>query len=241
MLHPQQRTPWRRVEIAERELKIFRFLLEMRFATAEQLWRRFYKNGGDYKTAVYPWKWVEKRLRKLKWAGFIQTAQSHSYPHQFYLATYRAKSWLERQGIACPGLSILNGIDFKTFEHDMVLVDLRLILEPKGFAWYSDRELKSTLKSGPIPDAVAVQGESRFAIEAELSQKRRDRYIALFQEYSASTWFRVLYFTASRSLADYLLTIAGDLLAAKIFFGIMPAKTGEPIVLKNYQEKEFSL
>lgn len=96
VLETQKTHPRRtRIDLRDRELDIFKFLLEMRFATAEQLWSRFYKTERETpETKVYPWKWIEKRLRKLKWGGYIKTARSHTYPNQLYLAVLSWSSFL---------------------------------------------------------------------------------------------------------------------------------------------------
>ncbi|MBI4057252.1 MAG: hypothetical protein HY399_06870 [Elusimicrobia bacterium] len=232
---------WRGVEIKQREIEIFKFLLEMRFSTAKQIWLRFYKKD-HHPTSAYPWKWVEKRLRKLKWAGYIRTARSHSYPHQLYLATGKARSELERYGITCEGLPPLYGIDFKTFEHDLTLVDIRISLENLGYTYYSERELRMVLRTGRIPDGTIERSGKKIALELEISQKRRERYIEIFKEYALSPFQCVAYLVTLPSMPDYLLGVAEELRMDQIYCGaICSPKEDREIKLKNMMGKEVVL
>lgn len=165
----------------------------MKFASLKSIYRKFFIVTQTGTPSRSDW-WARERLSHLKRHGYLKSAKVSFSGTSYYLATDLAQ-------MALTALAKVDGrsfvrpietIDIRTFEHDRLVTDLRLILESENRArdWLSERRLKSeaALSFGLArefqPDAIYRNkfGES-VAFELEISVKSRERYQDKIRKY----------------------------------------------------------
>ena len=119
-----------------------RFVLEMKFASIEQIHRKFFSLTYDGVGSVSS-QWCEKRVSQLEQAGYLKAERTATETKLQYLATAKAYRHL---GILDPFGFLpkpLEGIEHRTFDHDREVLEFRLRLEETGRVkrWISEREL----------------------------------------------------------------------------------------------------
>lgn len=150
------------VRLTERDLKIILWINSHRAATAEQVEKKF---------GISPLA-AKKRLYELK-----------SFEYLVYEKVFHEKPGVYR--IGAKGKAVTNDeltttkIRLGSYEHDLALVDLAIMLESKtGANWRTDRQirhekgLKGVGVKGHSPDGILEfpSGE-KIAVELELSPK----------------------------------------------------------------------
>jgi hypothetical protein len=205
------------VVLQSRDVELFQFVSEQKFATREQIQRRFFpgrKREAQRRDAV-----CMRRLGELCKFGFLERRHVVTDLAQLFQAGRAALVQIaNRSGAALP---YLGGIDLKGYEHDLRVTDTRIRLEELGaHDWRSERQLHQAGYRGRIPDALFELGENRCALELELSLKRLDRYPAIFRGYAQTRdpVGAVFYLCGSRAIRDTLTRIAGD--ARRFYFGL---------------------
>ena len=222
------------LEITNRDIEIIEFLIEMKFASAGEVFSKFFKITRNGETACST-EWAKKRLKQLEKHKFIKSVYSFSDSTRFFVATLKGYYALSA---LCPEKEIckpVGGFDIRTFAHDRRVLDARIFLEQKESisGWLSERKLKSTprlcqgLSSQYIPDAIykTKNGES-VAFELEIAAKAKSRYRDKIQRYLSllrsqkvdKPFERVEYVCAKEGVFNLLkqeTKIYGDLFSVK--------------------------
>ena len=189
----------------ERDRSMFRFLSEQKFATREQLARRFFPNAQAEPTR--PLRVCYRRLLELRQFGLLECRPVVLGGAPLYQATRLALGELALAGET--PLPYLGHIDLRTFEHDRRVTDVRVALEWLGATeWRSERSLLHRGWRGHPPDATFAIGRTKLALELELSLKRKDRYEDIFRGYARDPGRLVLYLCGTPGMRRALLRTA---------------------------------
>ncbi len=167
------------------------FLIEMKFASLDEVSFKFFKNySSDGKSVANTY--VIKRLAQLIKAGFLNSTRAFDATKRLFYPNLKAyllltKLFPERKLVRPSG-----NVDGRTVVHDYYLLVLRLKLESAGKAscWISDRIIKTTLEvynelgSGNTPDGIYSNLEGQaVALELEVSVKSKARYMDKVKKY----------------------------------------------------------
>jgi hypothetical protein len=193
------------VVLTERDRQVFRFLAEQKFASKEQLGRRFFPNAQVEPTR--PDRVCQRRLLELRQFGLLECRPVVLGGTRLYQVSRLALGELARAGEAV--LPYLDNIDVRTFEHDRRVTDVRVAVEWLGVAdWQSERSLLHCGWHGHPPDATFAVGGTKLALELELSLKRKDRYVDIFRGYARDPGRLVLYLCSTPGMRRALLRTA---------------------------------
>ncbi|RYZ88172.1 MAG: hypothetical protein EOP06_11440 [Proteobacteria bacterium] len=181
-----------RLVLTPRDFDVLKFVIEMRFATREELFRRFFETTLSGTKATSP-EFMRRRLNELEKNGllvkernfvthevcFIGTELSQKilqekYPHNFFPRAIKQMYWVN-------------------FIHDQLVLESRIEFERqlKIVEWISDHSLKSLCKkmfdldAKYSPDGVyrAPDGP-RIAFELENSRKQKYLYREKIDKYA---------------------------------------------------------
>jgi hypothetical protein len=179
------------VMLTSRDLEVISFIHEMKFATIEDVHFKFFRKLKDGTESKSMW-WARERLTLLQKHNFLGRVYSFNERKAYFLGTKKGFMALVKK---CPSkwpVRPLEKIDFKTFDHDKLVMELRLKLEASGEAcsWISDRqlfqfpELCLNLGEGNQPDAIYenAKGE-KVAFELEIARKTKKRYLDKIRTY----------------------------------------------------------
>lgn len=172
-----------KIKITSRDLEIIRFCLEMRFATFEQIYNRFFKNTYSGEVSQCD-RWAKGRIYQLRQSGYLSQQKNHQTGQNLILPTLKGyilvKNLLYFEDLPRP----LNHIDYRQFEHDKLLSDIRMYLEGASLIkrWVSERslqakpELIAAFGSESIADSLCIDNDgTAYFFELELSLKTKDR------------------------------------------------------------------
>lgn len=178
--------------ITPRDLEVLCFVCEMKFASLEDLYSKFFKvlrSGQESKSNWY----ARERIMQLVKHNFLSRVFSFSERTSYFVGTSKAYLSILKQ---CPEripTRPLSRIDQNTFHHDKTLIKVRLQLESLGVvkSWISDRqlfqypELCLNFGEGNQPDAIYVNQEGeRVALELEMTRKSKRRYTDKVRNYA---------------------------------------------------------
>jgi len=179
------------LEITSRDIKVIKFIVEMKFASLEMVFEKFFRKTRTEEEAASK-AWAKKRLFQLQSSGFLVGVYAFSERTKFFSAGKKAYQVLRQILDPAANLKPSSGFDQKTFVHDRLLGELRVALEASGEVsdWLSDRLLRSNLQltgglTGRwVPDAIIVRntGEKK-ALELEIAQKSLARYRQKISKY----------------------------------------------------------
>ena len=179
------------IQLTKRDLDIFEFVLEMKFADLNTIHQKFFSHLQSGKISVSSW-WARERLALLRQHGFLRTVRFTFSGKTYFLATELAHVALTNMRIERSFVRPVQGIDVRTFEHDLRVIEARLALERLGRAanWVPERRLKSdlALASGLSrqyqPDAIYQNKHGEMmAFELEISPKKKERYAEKLRKY----------------------------------------------------------
>ena len=133
--------------LTQRDYEVLIFLIEMKFASLDEINFKFFKNySSDGKSVANTY--VIKRLAQLIKAGFLNSTRAFDATKRLFYPNLKAyllltKLFPEKKLVRPSG-----NIDGRTVVHDYYLLVLRLKLESAGKAsgWISDRIIKTTLE-----------------------------------------------------------------------------------------------
>ncbi len=205
------------VLLQDRDLSVFRWVAEQKFATRGQIARQFFPN--ERADAARPDRVCYRRLLLLCKFGFLETRHVRTDAEQFYQVGKAGLSELAHRGE--DPLPYIGSIDLKNFEHDQRVTDVRIELAELGAKdWKSERRIKAEKTRGRWPDALFTLGENRCALEMELSLKRLERYPMIFRSYvdHHSHLDAVFFVCGTQGVRDTLLRLAGD--SRRFYFGL---------------------
>ncbi len=174
------------LHLTERDLEILGFLLEMKFATVKDLQRKFFRKRKDGNQSTSEW-YTRERMRLLFKHRLVNSVRFRFTDYKYFVATKSAFDILEGQ-LKSDGCYTkpLRKVDIRTFEHDSLVMKLRLLLEETEEIrnWQSERSLKRQLFAENlhlirdyIPDGIYEnQHGERVAFELELTMKSKEKY-----------------------------------------------------------------
>jgi hypothetical protein len=174
----------RRIKLSARDFEILEFILEMRFASLDEVCAKFFKGSPNNKTVDGQW-YAMKRLPQLEKAGYLGSSKRFSETKRLYFANLKAYFLLNyvfpEKNLPRP----TETIDARTVVHDYIVLRLRLELEKREIArsWISDRSLKvqtgilGELSEGYSPDGIYKTSDGpSVAFELEIALKSKARY-----------------------------------------------------------------
>lgn len=178
-------------QITNRDVEICKFILEMKFSTAKEIYRRFFQFTllGTQSTGI---RAALKRLMILEKRGLLSAKTYFQSKQKIYFATQKSLKLISALRPASILPYPIKNVDIRTFEHDDLLIKLRGILEGRFGAkdWISEKvlrefpELCSDLEESQIPDAIYVNAEGeKIAFELEISLKSPSNYREKIRRY----------------------------------------------------------
>jgi hypothetical protein len=174
------------MQLTERDLEILGFLLEMKFATVKDLQQKFFRKRKDGNQSTSEW-YTRERMGLLYKHGLVNSVRFRFTDYKYFVATKSAFNILEGH-LKTDGCYTkpLRKVDIRTFEHDSLVMKLRLKLEETEEIrhWQSERSLKRQLFAENqnlirdyIPDGIYEnQHGERVAFELELTMKSKEKY-----------------------------------------------------------------
>ena len=202
-------------KITEREEKILRFVLEMKFSSVDQMYEKFFEMEGSTSS-----RYAYERLQKLVKAGLLSTQKIHTEDKTYYLITQKGYKLIAQKLSEDSLVRPIKRIDSRYFDHDLYVLKCRIFREKTGHAshWISERTLKhqwAVLSGGLskiyMPDAIYTnkKGE-KVAFEFELSTKAKNRYVDKVQKFAhlmkkaGSPFQRALFVAYKKSVFEFL-------------------------------------
>jgi len=188
----EKETKSRSIELTDRDFELMRFILEMKFASGELLFQRFFKVTLS-KHESRSRAWSQRRLQQLEKSNLIRGAHSFSERVRYFTCTkngyYAIRQVYPQDHHVRPCVEL----DQRSFYHDKTIVKLRLQLEESGLAtsWISERILRAGakdcggLKGRWVPDGIyETPLGQKVAFELEVSQKSREAYRTKIRSYA---------------------------------------------------------
>lgn len=179
-----------KIRITHRELDILEFVLNMKFATIENIHFQFFrlpKEGGVSSSL----RWARERVALLVKSEFLNPVRDVCH-RTLYIVTQKGYFYLKnsrpQSNVSRPNASI----DGRTYNHDQKMIDLRLSLESSGQVqkWISEKQLseleeyRSLLPNEFRPDGLYIaENGDRVAFELEIARKSKDRYKEKIKRY----------------------------------------------------------
>ena len=218
---PKRKTVSKNVVLSERDLEVIEFIIDMKFASVEDIFEKFFKvtlSSQEAKSDL----WARKRLLQLEQGKFLNANKVATEKISYYTATFKAFYALSNVHPEKAFVKPIGGFDMRTFVHDKLVLKCRLDLE-KRFnvtSWISDRKLKSSaelsggLSSIHIPDAIyTFPSGKRVAFELEIARKAKSRYVDKIRKYvqvmrsteAAKKKFDVVHFVCTQDAVYDLL------------------------------------
>jgi len=153
------------LRLGERDFFVLRFILEMKFCSAEQIWERFFRYAGGTDGTI---KYTQNRLSRLRRGEYLNSHYTYDGPVRYYTATAKAfdlvLNHFDLREKDMPEPSKVP--DMRSFTHDKGLVWLRIFWENMGLidalSWDSESCIKRRTLYGLKPEATreAIQDET---------------------------------------------------------------------------------
>ncbi len=213
--------PSESILLTKRDFEIIRFISEMKFASLQDLYERFFKTLKDGSESKSDW-WARERLSELLKHGYLSRIYSFNERKAYFLGTKKGFYGLIKKFPSDYPTRPVETINFNTFEHDKLLISIRLGMEKNSqcMEWISDRtlsqfpELCPALDKSYLPDAIITSpaGE-KIAFELEISRKAKKRYFDKIQSYvkcirmnkdSLSIFKKVVFYVTSDTVKKLL-------------------------------------
>jgi hypothetical protein len=192
---------WKYVEVSERDIKLFKIILEQKFLRRSEVITHIFEGKKDY---------AETRLQKLKKFDYLRTMQLLVKEPESYLVGLAGIKALREAGYSfCRQTPGGNGrlpdpqddIELASYRHDVKVTLLRFLFEGLRFCtdWKSEKVLKlGTQGERKVPDGFFTRNKKGIAIEVELKPKKPETYRKIFRIYNQD------------SKIDYVFYLCGD-------------------------------
>lgn len=166
-----------------RDLDILEFVLEMKFATIQDIHSKFFRftRSGQESSSL---RWARERLAILVRTKMLEPLKEVCHK-TLYVLTQKGYLYLRNSRDQKNYCRPLLDVDGRTFDHDQRVIQSRIALESSGQIkeWISERQLseidevKKYLPTEFRPDAIYInpQGQ-KVAFELEIARKSKDRY-----------------------------------------------------------------
>jgi hypothetical protein len=183
------------MKIGGRDQEILRVSYEQQMVSIQQM-SRYLFGGHDTHAA--------RRLRELAEAGYLREAAVRG---SFTAKLYRPTGAGVKVAKSLTPLVVpqRRAFSLATLEHDLLVTEVRLRLAQLwDAAWLPERVLRSD-EYKQIPDGVLLfQSGKKIAIEVEHSCKAKRRYQRIWQKWTGTGTFLVLYVATSPTVATLL-------------------------------------
>ena len=187
------------MKITERDIELMGWMLEQKFMVEKQVRQVFWKDITQKSCEV------NKRLNKLREAGFLKVNAARMYGSLVYLVTRQGLGKLKEFN-RNRGLGEVSDTDYANYRHDLTVTDIRILFHQMGYIdWESERVLSKNTDLGRVPDGMIFNKDKYIAVEYESSQKSKERYREIFYHYELdSQVHKVLYIADTRQRAEKL-------------------------------------
>lgn len=218
---PKKSKPIEVILLTSRDYEIIAFVCEMKFASLEDIFEKFFKKLKDGSESKSLW-WARERVTELYKHGYLNRIYSFNERKAYYLGTKKGYYELIKGYPSVIPTRPVESINFNTFAHDKLLLSLRLKMEnqSKCSKWISDRtlsqfpELCPSIDKSYLPDAIyTTPSGEKIAFELEISRKAKKRYKEKIQSYvkclrlnkdSISIFKKVIFLVTQESVKDLL-------------------------------------
>lgn len=190
-INPKKNKPEEVIMLTKRDFEIIAFICEMKFASLEDIFEKFFKKLKDGRESKSLW-WTRERITELYKHGYLNRTYSFNERKAYYLGTRKGYFSIVTRYPSIIPTKPTDSINFNTFEHDKLLLSLRLKMERENECteWISDRtlsqfpELCPNLDKSYLPDSIYTDSKGeKIAFELELSRKSKKRYHEKIQSY----------------------------------------------------------
>ena len=173
-----------------RDLDILEFILEMKFATIQEIHCKFFKVTRSGQES-YSLRWARERLAALVKTKMLEPLKEVCHK-TLYVLTQKGYFYLRNSRNTKTFCRPLYDVDGRTFDHDWRVIQLRIAFEAKGIAkeWVSERQLSDTdqlakiLSSEFRPDGIYTnESGQKVAFELEIARKSKERYRQKVKKY----------------------------------------------------------
>lgn len=169
--------------ITSRDLDILEFVLEMKFATIQDIHAKFFRftRSGQESSSL---RWARERIANLINTKMIEPLKEVCHK-TLYVLTQRGYLYLRNSRTQKNFCRPLLDVDSRTYDHDQRVIQLRIALESSGVAkeWISERQLteieevRKYLPTEFRPDAIYINSQGqKVAFELEIARKSKERY-----------------------------------------------------------------
>ena len=160
--------------ITKRDAEILRICLEQKFLLLRQIAKKFFpKSRSIYKVPA-------RRVNLLMKYGYLKAVKPRVGHETLYLTTPRGVSHLKGQELS-RGLRVVENVDLKTYDHDVWVTDVRIIMEQAPFDWTSERILRKQAERCKVPDGMLSSADHySFLVEVERTLKNKRYYERMF-------------------------------------------------------------
>lgn len=197
------------IQITDRDLKLIKMINHYGFLDIAVLMRQF--NMGE--------KVAYRRLYRLVRKGFLTHDKLFFKSPGVYRATQAGVM------LANDRLPPLKNINLATYQHDLLVAKLSMVLEQREGGVFTperllrhQRGLNRVGQRTHVPDGELIVGDKKIAIEVELSTKGRSRLEKIIKHYSADfSTDAVWYFYDSNEVKNKLNSVMGDRDFVKLF------------------------
>ncbi len=174
------------MQITQRDFEVINFILNMKFASVQDVHRKFFKLKRDGSISNNEW-YVRERLRHLVAMGYVQPVRYRFEQKSYFIGTKHGYELIHYMQPSLEPSKHIEQIDVRTFDHDVQVMKSRLALEESERVqdWRSDRQLKCTYSNyfqfkgsrDSAPDGVYKSLSGKIiAFEYEIAQKSKQRY-----------------------------------------------------------------
>jgi hypothetical protein len=203
--------------LTQRDFEIISFVSEMKFASLEDIYEKFFKKLKDGSESKSMW-WARERISELCKHEYLFRIFSFNERKAYFLGTKKGYFELVQSHPSFLPVRPVETINFNTFEHDKQLLRMRLDMEANNTCttWLSDRkismfpELCEYLDKSYLPDAIITTTDNhKVALELEISRKSKKRYHDKIQNYvkffrlhkdKSSIFKKVIFFVSLESV-----------------------------------------
>lgn len=177
--------------LTDREKEILKFILEMKFASIDELYFHFFQINRDGTESVSQ-LYTKERISILKKAGFLDAKRITTENKYYYVGTKLAYDYLKNVTTLDEICEPLNALQAQNFIHDLYVLHSRIILSRslKIQKWTSEKalidsdEFKNVFTREFRPDGLYRDSNNQgVAFELENTLKSKERTIKKIRRY----------------------------------------------------------
>ena len=226
------------MKVRDRDLRILKFGLEQKFLTLLQIAKKFFSESRDILHRPM------KRVCELVEAGLLRVERPNVSDKRFYVVTPEGVKLLNKHNLA-GGLRAIKEIDYRTFEHDEWVTNVRIIFEEllDLHDWVPERAFKKGNVKKKVPDGWIPYDGGNLIVEVEKTLKNKRYYERVFADACIPDHKDdvFLYITAKEADKQWLMKQADGW--ELIYFATMDELTNmqSKMRFRNSQGHEFKL